>query len=232
MLESVDGRRHLEQAKPVIKARKPLFIDKPAAASLRDVTEIFRLAKQHQVPCFSSSSNRFATAIQEVKNSKGDVAKGLAYDVFGISQSIPHHPTLYFYDIHGVEMLYTMMGRGCVSVSRVQTPHCEQITAVWKDGRIGTYRGIRGNAALGFGVTIYETKAVRHLDVAGEDEGIVRAIVNFFKTGTPPVDAEDTLEIFAFMDAAEISRQRGGAPVSIAEILPKMQSETATPMTE
>ena len=63
LLESVDGRPHLEQARPVIKAGKPLFIDKPVAASLADAMEIFRLAEEADVPCFSSSSLRFSPGI-------------------------------------------------------------------------------------------------------------------------------------------------------------------------
>src|SRR5262245_57957605 len=61
LLESVDGRPHLEQVKPVLKARKPVFIDKPMAGSLHDVKEIFQLAKQSGVPVFSSSALRFAS---------------------------------------------------------------------------------------------------------------------------------------------------------------------------
>src|SRR5205085_232995 len=34
LLESVDGRPHLEQVKPVFAAGKPVFIDKPLAGSL------------------------------------------------------------------------------------------------------------------------------------------------------------------------------------------------------
>ena len=56
---SVDGRVHLEQAKPVIAAHKPLFIDKPLASTLEDAREIARLAKAAGVPWFSSSSLRF-----------------------------------------------------------------------------------------------------------------------------------------------------------------------------
>src|SRR5262245_46230495 len=68
LLESVDGRPHLEQVKPVLKAGKPVFIDKPMAGSLKEVTEIFRLAKAAKVPLFSSSSLRFARDTQEVKS--------------------------------------------------------------------------------------------------------------------------------------------------------------------
>ena len=62
-LEEVDGRPHLEWARPVIEAGKPLFIDKPLAGSLADCIEIFRLAKEKNVPCFSSSSLRFGAEL-------------------------------------------------------------------------------------------------------------------------------------------------------------------------
>ena len=43
----------------MIAAHKPLFIDKPLAATLEDAREIARLAKAAGVPWFSSSSLRF-----------------------------------------------------------------------------------------------------------------------------------------------------------------------------
>jgi len=56
LLESVDGRPHLEQARPVIEAGKPWFIDKPMADTLADAMRIFRLAKEKNVPVYSASS--------------------------------------------------------------------------------------------------------------------------------------------------------------------------------
>ena len=46
LLESVDGRPHLEQVVPVLKAGKPVFVDKPVAGSLADAIAIFRLAEE------------------------------------------------------------------------------------------------------------------------------------------------------------------------------------------
>ena len=60
LLESVDGRKHLEQAEPVLKARKPVFIDKPVAGTLADALTIFQLAEASGTPCFSSSSLRYS----------------------------------------------------------------------------------------------------------------------------------------------------------------------------
>ena len=60
LLESLDGRAHLEQAKLVIAAGKILFIDKPLAASYEDAKEIAWLAKAKGVPWFSASSLRWS----------------------------------------------------------------------------------------------------------------------------------------------------------------------------
>ncbi len=224
MLESVDGRKHLEQARPVILKGKPLFVDKPAAASLADVIAIFRLAKEHNAPCFSCSTNRYASEVQAASKGQGKIGAVRGCDVHGISQVIPHHPDLFFYDMHGVEMLFTIMGRGCVSVARVQTPLAEHLTGVWKDGRVGVYRGIRAGAgAWDFGATVFGTKAIRTVAVGDEDEQFARVLIRFFKTGTAPIAAEETIEIFAFMDAAEKSKRQGGTPVSIAETVQEAQ---------
>ncbi|MHC4434036.1 MAG: Gfo/Idh/MocA family protein, partial [Planctomycetota bacterium] len=112
LLESVDGRPHLKQAIPVIKARKPLFIDKPMAGSLADVIEIFRLAKENNVPCWSSSSLRYCPGIIELKE-KNTVGRILGCDVYSPCSLEEHHPDLYWYGVHGVEMLFAVMGPGC-----------------------------------------------------------------------------------------------------------------------
>ena len=63
LLESVDGRPHLEQARIVIDAGKPLFVDKPVAHNLTDVISLYRLAEKKGVPCWSSSSLRYGENI-------------------------------------------------------------------------------------------------------------------------------------------------------------------------
>jgi len=39
--------------------------------------------------------------------------------------------------------------------------------------------------------------------------------VKFFQTGVPPVANEETLELFAFMDAAQRSKDAGGRPMTL-----------------
>ena len=219
LLESVDGRPHLKQARPVIKAGKPLFIDKPMAGNLADVIEIFRLAKENNVPCWSSSSLRYSPGIVELKK-KNTAGRVLGCDVYSPCSLEEHHPDLYWYGVHGVEMLFAVMGPGCKSVRRVQTDNYEHVVGLWKDGRVGTFRGLKeGKKSYGF--TVYGSKGVIQGGKFGGYEPLVADVIKFFKTGKVPVPPEETIEIFAFMSAADVSKARGGAEVSVPELIAK-----------
>ncbi|MGD0094213.1 MAG: Gfo/Idh/MocA family oxidoreductase [Planctomycetota bacterium] len=139
MIESVDGRPHLEQAKPVIAAHKPFFIDKPMAGSLHDALEIFRLAREAGVPVFSASSLRYGKSTQAVR--QGSLGKVTRAETFSPCPLEPHHPDLFWYGIHGVESLFTVMGTGCETVKRGTTADGKiEVTGEWAGGRTGTFR--------------------------------------------------------------------------------------------
>jgi len=202
ILSSVDGRVHLEQARPVIAARKPLFIDKPLASTLEDAREIARLAKEAGVPWFSSSSLRF-----------GEIA---AATTFGPGPFEPHHKLdLSWYAIHPVELLFTIMGPGVESVTRAASENADVIVGRWKDGRIGTVRVIRPYSE--YGAVVFRAKEIVEIKPqgAGSYRPLVVEIVKFFETGKPPVPNEETLEIFSFLDAAQKSKEQGGNPVTV-----------------
>ena len=225
LLESVDGRIHLQEATPVIKAGKPLFIDKPAAGSLADAIVIYDLAKKYNVPCFSSSSLRFSPGIQELsKNEKLGVIAGAS--TWGPCSYQEGTPDMFFYGIHGIEPLYVLMGTGCETVTRIQTRDTDLVSGVWKDGRVGTYRGIRRNKA-DFGAIAFGSKGILQSGREGGYDELCREIGKFFKTGKAPVRADETIEIFAFMEAADESKRQGGAPVSLATVLAKAKREAS-----
>lgn len=216
MVESVDGRPHLEQARPVIAAGKPVFIDKPVAGNLADALEVFRLAKEKGVPCWSASSLRYAPWAVEAR--AGAVGEVLGCDAFSPATLEEHHPDLYWYGIHGVEILFTVMGPGCKSVRRVQTTDYEQVTGIWADGRIGTFRGTR-KGKHDYGAAIFGSKKVVANVGYGGYEPLLVQVAEFFKTKKVPVAPEETIEIFAFMSAADESKKRGGAEVTLEEVL-------------
>ena len=217
LLESVDGRPHLEQVKPVFSAGKPVFIDKPVAGSLVDAIEIYKLGKKHDVAWFSSSSYRYYPSMTNLM--KVDVGELRGAISFGPAHLEEHHPDLYWYGVHPVEALYTAMGTGCVSVSRTHTENTDVVTGVWADGRVGTLRGLR-NQKTPHQVILFGTKQVAHQSLErGDYAPLVAEIVEFFQTGVVPVDPKITVEMFAFMEAADESKRRGGAPVTLEEVI-------------
>jgi predicted dehydrogenase len=214
LLESVDGRPHLEQVKPVLKAGKPVFIDKPMAASLRDAREIFRLAEKAKVPVFSSSSLRYGKNTQAVRN--GSIGRVEYAETSSPCPIEPHHPDLFWYGIHGVESLFTVMGTGCETVQRGTTTNgLIEVTGTWEDGRKGVYREAKGYGGLARG-----EKGEAPVGAYDGYAPLVAAIMHFFQTGVAPVPPEETLEILAFMEAADESKRQGGAPVRIAVASP------------
>ena len=219
LVESVDGRPHLAQARAAILAGKPVFVDKPMAASLADAMQIFRLAKEKHVPCFSASSLRFSKGFQAVRNGKAGFGPVRSCTAWGPMHTEPHHPDFFWYGIHGVETLFTIMGPGCATVIRTGP---ESAVGVWKDSRVGVFLGDNGYGAL--------VKGTKKSGEAGGFDGyapLVVQIVKFFQTGKPPVSEEETLEIMAFMEAADASKQQNGAPVSIESVMKKAEEQIA-----
>jgi hypothetical protein len=231
LLESVDGRIHLQEAIPVIEAGKPLFIDKPLAGSLADAIAIYDLAKKHNVPCFSSSSYRFNPGIQALLKSDelGEIAGAATW---GSCTYQSGTPDMFFYGIHGIEALFTIMGPGCQTVSRIRTPDTDLVSGVWAGGRVGSYRGIRRNNSDS-GALAYGSKGIVTAKPGGGGyEPLCQAIGRFFRTKESPVSPETTIEMFAFMEAADESHRRGGQLISISEIMDKAKVQAAARLAE
>jgi hypothetical protein len=222
LLETNDGRLHMEQALQVMKAGKRMFIDKPVAASLSDTISIFNAAKHYNVPVFSSSGLRFEKVTQEI--AAGKIGKVLGADTYSPATIEKTHPDLFWYGIHGVEILYTLMGRGCKSVSRVCTENTDLVVGLWNDNRIGTFRGTR-SGIYDIGGTAFGEQSNLSLGKEPGYNPLLIKIIEFFRTGVVPVTAEETIEIYAFMTAAEESKLKGGISIEIEEVMQKANKE-------
>jgi hypothetical protein len=219
LLESNDGRPHAEQVLPVLKAGKPVFIDKPVAGTLVDVVRIYEAAEHFKVPVFSSSSLRYTEGAQAIRN--GKVGRVLGADAYSPSELEHTHPDLFWYGIHGVETLYTVMGTGCQSVVRVAAPDADVVVGTWEGGRIGTFRGLRKPNPMVYGGTAFGAKAAAPIGGSAGYRPLVAEIAKFFRTRTAPVDPRETIELYTFMEAADESKLRGGVPVLLREVIEK-----------
>lgn len=214
MLETNDGRLHIEQAVEVFKSGKICYVDKPAGATLGQTIALYRLADAYGVPIFSSSALRFSP--ENVKLHDGVYGKVLGADCWSPHKTEPTHPDFGFYGIHGVETLYTLMGTGCESVSRVSSADGDIVSGVWKDGRLGTFRAIVSGPAIYGGTAFTADGAVPAGGYAGY-KVLLNQILDFFISGKSPIPDDETIEIFAFMKASNMSKARGGKSVSLVD---------------
>lgn len=224
LLETNDGRLHLEQALAVFEAGKPVFIDKPIAASLAHTLAIFNASKKYNVPVFSSSSLRYIENGMAIRN--GKIGKVLGADTYSPASLEATHPDLYWYGIHGVEILYTVMGTGCETVSRTFTTGTDVVVGTWKGDRIGTFRGIR-SGKRGYGGTAFGEDGISDIGPYGGYRPLLVEIVNFFDSGKAPVSPEETIEMFTFMQAADESKKQNGKAVSLDGVLAKAKKEAS-----
>lgn len=222
LLETNDGNPHLEQARQVIAAGKPVFIDKPVASNLSEVVAIYRAAKQANVPIFSSSSLRYISGIDAVRDPGfGGV---LGCDTHSPCSLEPSHVDLFWYGIHGVEPLYAVMGPGCIGVQHLSTESTELSVGTWNDKRVGTFRGIKLGQS-GYGGTAFGEAKIASLGTYNGYRPLVVEIASFFRSGRAPVTAKETIEIYAFMQAAHESARRNGSFVTIREVMENAELE-------
>ncbi|CAM3616466.1 Gfo/Idh/MocA family protein [Marinicrinis lubricantis] len=216
LLESVDGRVHLEQFSKLAPYGKPVFIDKPLAVTSEHAISIAKLANQYEVPFMSCSALRYAEGLT---SSIADESLGrvLGVDCYGPMEIQPTQPGLFWYGIHTAEMMYTVMGTGCREVIAVSNTDYDLITGIWHDCRIGTLRGNRkGNRQ--FGALLHREQGTAFADVYANPKpyyaSMLERIMDMFHSGHSPVSMGETLEIIRFLEAANESRSTG-SPVML-----------------
>lgn len=224
LLETNDGHLHLEQAAEVFKAGKKIYIDKPLGATLAEAIAIYALAEKYGASFFSSSAVRFTPLNQEIRAGKYGRITGA--DTYSPHHPEATHPDFGYYGLHGVEELYTVMGTGCEAVSRVHTENGDIVSGRWSDGRLGSFRAIINGPGRYGGTAFTEKEAIQTGGYVGY-QPLVDAILAFFETGVCPIAKEETLEIFAFMEASNLSLKKGGKTVPLAVVRKKAEKEAA-----
>ena len=216
-VESNEGGVHLGHAKPFLEAGLPLFIDKPFAANTAQARAIADLAAQHGVPIFSASSLRYTESIMDLQATIADSGGAVGATVHSPGSEHYANPGLLNYGIHGVEMLYSVMGSGCQEVWAIRTDGADLVTGRWDGDRLGTVRAIREGSA-GYGVTAFTQQQVLNpeIDPSNNYRNLLREIMKMLETGAPPLDIEVTIEIISFIEAAYASSQNGGARTQLA----------------
>ncbi len=216
LIESVEGGFHYERTTPFLEAGLPAFVDKPFTCDLTQAQALVALAQSKNVAIFTSSSLRYGLEVVEVKGKEGEIGKILGAEVSSPAPLHPRNPGLFHYGLHGVETLYALMGPGCETVGAISNDDVDVVTGRWKDGRIGTMRGLR-KGTQGYGFTAYCEKSIVRTSINASYiyRELLKQIVQMFETGKPPIDISESVEIVAFIEAAAKSAVNDGVQTAL-----------------
>lgn len=210
-ITAVDGRVHEKLFTLINHLKKPVFIDKPFALSSDAAKRIIALAKETDTPLMSSSSLRFDETLCKVLEEENEALRGA--DCFGPMELQETQNDLFWYGIHTAEMLYRILGEGCMRVSARSTADYEAVTGEWRDGRFGTMRGARKGHGFFGALLHYESRPVL-IEIQKTKKpyyaSLLERMVAFSETGIPDPPISETAEIIRFLEAANQSRENGG----------------------
>ncbi|MGH2558867.1 MAG: Gfo/Idh/MocA family protein [Thermomicrobiales bacterium] len=216
LIESNEGGIHLQRARPFIEAGLPVFVDKPLASTTADARTLVDLARRHGTPLISASALRF---VAEVTTARVDPSLGtlVGADVHCPARLHKANPGLFHYGVHGVEMLYALLGPGCREVACAFEEGGEVVTGRWSDGRIGVVRGLRAGT-LGYGLTVYGEQGIRATAIATEwiYRDLLKVVVPVLAGAPSPIGPDELIEVVAFQEAALVSARAGGKPTKLA----------------
>lgn len=203
-----------------------MFVDKPISNDLVGAIKIFEASQKYKVPIFSASSTRFAPESVQIAKGKEGVGEVLGAYTYGPAGKQVGHMDLAYYGIHAIEALFTLMGTGCKEVARFDTPVSTTVTGIWDDGRTGVFTATPVGGKSYFGGVVHGSGGVvEKIKVFDGYEPLLVEVINYFRTGIVPVDSTETLEIFAFMTAADESKLSGGKPVLLKDVMEKALAE-------
>lgn len=203
IMAAVDGRKHLEMFEAIAPYQKPVFIDKPLTLSIEEAEKIYTLSEQYGTPIMSTSALRYADSVTKLLHEKGSQPTGVYLS--GPIPIIEHFPGYYWYGIHMIELLLTIMGTDYKRLHVTQNRDYEMITTEFEDGRFGVIRGDHDWHGR-FEATIHFQDETVHIPIYKDRKSfyvsLLEQIISFFRTGNPPIKKQDTLSVLRFIETA------------------------------
>ncbi len=214
------GKYHLPAARPFVEAGIPVFVDKPFCTSLAEGVEFVRFARARGVPITSysvlslqQSAVRFAEEMKKLGRLRALVTAGPA-------EIDSEYGGVFFYAIHQVDLICTLLDAVPVQVSTVRHGDDGVATITFEEGPIAVVNCLKDWWAAGFVATACGDEGVQHSPLPFDEKMYLAGIKRFcemFETGKEPVPPRAYLQPVAILEAMQKSFDTG-QPVAVEAV--------------
>ena len=205
---------HQKRALFFLEQKLPTFIDKPLSNSLKEASKIIDLAQKNGCIMMSSSALRYAREIEEASTElsecgKVDCAVTICQGQYMESENLIH------YGIHPLELAYSVLGSGAVSVQNIGEGERNIVKITYSDGRVLMLLVFPEMEQV-FQLQVYGKKGHASVTVQDWDYfywNMLNTFVTSVTEGSMPIPLEETFEIISVLILGVESLRNGGKPV-------------------
>lgn len=218
IISTDDGNDHARRARPFVEAGLPVFVDKPLAINVADLRQFAEWQRAGRT-LLSTSGMRYAPEMELSEGQRAHVG-----DLRWITSFTCK--TWERYGIHALEAVYPLLGPGFISAQTCHQGGSDVVHLRHESGAQVTVGAIH-DAYGSFGtVHLHGTKGdlpLKLLDTYSAFRAQLVAFIEMLRTGRPPFEFKQTLELMAIIIAGIRSREGGGTAVPVGEVLAEVQ---------
>ena len=202
LLSPDNPEMHWPLCQKPLRAGKRIYVDKTFAPTAEIAKNLFALADEHGTAMFSSSALRFAKELAELPEK----------EVSSVILCGPGDPSNYL--IHQIEPMVSLIKEKATKVMYNGIKGTHSFTVMFENGKMGVANLLGGGA---FQTTVkYDDGEVISIPESTETfDRLISAIVNFFETGSIPVEKNETIIIAEILEAAHKAEEVPGTWVEI-----------------
>ena len=196
VLAPVNPEAHLELCRRVFPFSKPTYVDKTFAPNTAIAREIFALADRHGVAMQTTSALRYTAAQQFVR----EVGREQVRHVIAWAPGRSFEE----YGVHCVEMVVSCLGPGATRLMRRGRADQIELDIDFTDGRTANAFLYMNKHRMPYAASVTTSVATRYFAVDSSRlfVDMASAMLDFFESGVPNIDRNESLTVRRILDAA------------------------------
>lgn len=180
---------HEKLADAALKSGKITYVDKTFAPDVASAKRMIEKAEKYQTPMFTSSALRFAKEFKELNRDE--------IQMIGVRGSGVYH----VYCIHQIEIAVSLLGTGAKRIMAVGGTEKPGIIIEYEDGRCAILQQCGQGCDYDLAINYKDGENTTFIPNCTEYfTGFAKCLVEFFRTGEPPVPYEETLEVISIRE--------------------------------